>query len=72
MRNDPPMSDSDLQDPDEHAGRSRQNIVAVVIVLLLLGGGWWLMSELQHHREVENCIASGRHDCVPITPEPSR
>jgi hypothetical protein len=72
MRNEPPMSDSDLHDPDEHAGRSRQNIVAVVIVLLLLGGGWWLMSELQHHREVENCIASGRHDCVPITPEPSR
>ena len=54
---------------DDHPGRSRQNLVAIIVVALLFIGGWWLMSELQHHREVQDCIASGRRDCVPITPE---
>ncbi len=59
-------------EPDEDSARNRQTIAAVVVVVVLLIGGWWLMSEMQRHREIEDCIASGRHDCVPITPEPSR
>jgi hypothetical protein len=58
------MSDP-APEPDE-APRSRQTLAAVIIVALLFLGGWWLMSVLQHQREVENCIASGRRDCVPI------
>jgi hypothetical protein len=37
-----------------------------VFVALLLLAGWWLMSELQSRRDTENCIASGRRDCVPV------
>jgi hypothetical protein len=62
------MSDPDAHDPDDDPGRSRKTLAAVVVVGLLLVGGWWLMSELQRHNEVQNCIASGRRDCVPITP----
>jgi hypothetical protein len=43
--------------------------VAVVVVALLLLGGWWLMSALQAHRDVGDCIASGRRDCVPVAPD---
>jgi hypothetical protein len=62
------MADEDDNQPDD-ATRNRQTIAALVVVALLLVGGWWLMSELQHHREIADCIASGRRDCVPIAPE---
>jgi hypothetical protein len=61
------MRMSDPQDPEEREGQSsRQTVAAVIVVVLLLLGGWWLMSVLQHQREVENCIVSGRRDCVPV------
>ena len=53
---------------DELAGR-RQTLAAVIVVAILLIGGWWLMNELQHHRDVGDCIASGRRDCVPVAPD---
>jgi len=58
------MSDHDSE--DNEAPRNRQTLAAVIVVALLFVGGWWLMSVLQHHREIDDCIASGRRDCVPI------
>ena len=62
------MADEDEPQSDEEP-KSRQTIAAVVVIAALLLGGWWLMSELQRHRDIGNCIASGRRDCVPIVPE---
>ncbi len=62
------MSDSEPSHDDDDSG-SRKTVAAVVVIGLLAVAGWWLMTELQHHRDVENCIASGRHDCIPITPD---
>jgi hypothetical protein len=59
---------SEDPEPDD-ATRNRQTMAAVIVVGLLLVGGWWLMSTLQRHREIGDCIASGRRDCVPILPE---
>ena len=58
-----------MADEDDPEPRNRQTIAALVVVALLLLGGWWLMSALQRHREIGDCIASGRRDCVPIAPE---
>ena len=55
--------------PDEDLAGRRQTLAAGLVVAVLLLGGWWLMSELQRHRDVDNCIASGRRDCVPVTPD---
>ena len=55
-----------MTEPEDQETNGRQTLAAVIVVALLLIGGWWLMSVLQHHREVDNCIASGRRDCVPI------
>ena len=46
--------------------RWRQTLVGLVVVALLLVAGWWVMSDLQRHREIDNCIASGRRDCAPL------
>jgi hypothetical protein len=54
---------------DDDAPSTRQTIVGLVVIALLLIGGWWVMSEMQRHREIGDCIASGRRDCVPILPE---
>jgi hypothetical protein len=57
---------SDPQPDDEEGPRGRQTLAAVIVVALLLVGGWWLMSALQHHREIESCLASGRRNCAPL------
>jgi hypothetical protein len=55
--------------PDEDLAGRRQTLAAAIVIALLLIGGWWLMSTLQHHRDVGDCIASGRRDCVPVLPD---
>ena len=55
--------------PDPDLAGRRQTLAAAVVIALLLLGGWWLMSELQRHNDIDNCIASGRRDCVQITPD---
>ena len=53
-------------DPENEGGGSRQTIAAAVVIAVLVIAGWWLMSELQRHSDVQNCIQSGRRDCIPI------
>jgi len=62
----------DAQEPPDDDGPGRSNIAAIVVIVVLFAGAYWVFNLLEHHREIQNCIASGRHDCVPITPEPSR
>jgi multidrug resistance efflux pump len=57
------------KNPDEDTAGRRQTLAAVIVVALLLLGGWWLMSTLQGHRDTEDCVASGRRDCVQLVPE---
>jgi hypothetical protein len=54
---------------DEDLAGRRQTLAAAIVIAILLLGGWWLMSELQHRRDIGDCIASGRRDCVQVVPE---
>jgi hypothetical protein len=56
----------DDDDETDDRTRRRQTWVALIAVALLALGGWWLASQLQRHRAVGDCIASGRRDCVPV------
>jgi len=56
--------------PHDDEDRSRANIVAIVFILVLYVGAFWLFKSLQSHREIENCIASGRRDCIDLTAKP--
>lgn len=53
------------QPEPEPTGRS--NVAALVFVVLLFLGALWVFQLLEHHREIDNCIASGRRDCVDLT-----
>jgi hypothetical protein len=55
-----------MSDDEDQPGGSRQTIAAVVVLAVLVVAGWWLMAELKRHSDVQNCIQSGRRDCVPI------
>jgi hypothetical protein len=55
-------------DPSDDSDRSRANLIALVFIVALFVGAYWLFTELQRHREIENCIASGRRDCIPLVP----
>ena len=51
---------------------NRTNIVALVFVAALFAGAYWVFNLLERHREIENCIASGRRDCIEIAPPSNR
>jgi hypothetical protein len=55
--------------PNPDSSGRRQTLAAAIVIALLLLGGWWLMSTLQSHRDAEDCIASGRRDCVQLVPD---
>jgi hypothetical protein len=58
----------DAQEPPDDEGPGRSNIAAIVVIVVLFAGAYWVFNLLEHHREVQNCIASGRRDCIEIAP----
>jgi hypothetical protein len=50
------------------SGRSK--VAALVFIALLIGALFWAVQAIVQHNAVQNCIDSGRHDCVPIPGNP--
>jgi hypothetical protein len=51
---------------DDDGPRQTATLLAVIVVLAILIGGILLARALLHNVQVQNCILSGRKDCVPI------
>jgi hypothetical protein len=51
---------------DEAADRRLANIVIVVGLVLLIGCGWWLANALFEARKADDCMSSGRRNCIPL------
>ena len=60
------QADGSPEPEDEAADRRLANIVIVVGLALLIGSGWWLANALFEARKADNCISSGRRNCVPL------
>ena len=60
------------RDPDdeEEGDRTLANIVLVVGFVVLVGGGIWLANAMIDARKADECIASGRRNCIPIDVPP--
>jgi len=65
----------DAREPPDDEGPGRSNIAAIVVIVVivvLFAGAYWVFNLLERHREIQNCIASGRRDCIEIAPPSSR
>jgi len=61
------MSEHD-QDDDEEAERARRrgHLIALVVVVVLVLGGLWLTTVLRSVSNIQDCVMSGRTNCVRI------
>jgi hypothetical protein len=55
-------------EPDLRASRYLPAITLILLVLLLVGG-WLLFPKLQAYMAEQDCIASGRTNCVALPTE---
>ena len=66
----PPSERKDVNanpsNPPEEGNRSRANIVALVFIVALLAAAFWVFKLLQQSNDIQNCIASGRRDCIDL------
>ena len=53
-------------DDDEHTS-NRGPLAALGVVVLLILGGLWLMHVLGSASATQDCLASGRTNCAPVT-----
>lgn len=59
-----------MADPDSQDGSRRRALVALAIVVFLFVIGWVLAHELYADAKLEDCLLSGRTNCVPIQSPP--
>lgn len=53
-------------EPAEEENRDFVTLVAAVFVVALTLGAIWVFNRLEYHGEIQNCIASGRRNCVDL------
>jgi len=59
-------------DDEDYRRRMRANVAAVVVVGLLIWCGFWLFNTLAELRKVQDCVLSGRTNCVRIDVPPAQ
>jgi hypothetical protein len=55
-----------MPDRDSQNGNQRRSMIALGVVALLFVLGWILAHELYANGKIEDCVMSGRTNCVPI------
>jgi hypothetical protein len=57
------MSEHDENEDDERA-RRRTQLLGLLVVVVLVVGGLWLASVLGAASRIQDCVMSGRTNCV--------
>jgi cell division septal protein FtsQ len=60
------MADNDNQNRRRESTNRRASLVALGVVIVLFVVGWFLTRELYSNAKIEDCVMSGRTNCVPI------
>ncbi len=67
---EPPVEDlakyQGKETKEEYRERMTVNVVAFAFIVVLVGAGLWLADTMATIRKNEDCVASGRRNCVPI------
>ena len=59
-----------FHEPNEEADRQTASLAAVAVTLLLIVVGLFLVRELRAKSILEDCLLSGRTNCVELTTTP--
>ena len=59
-------SDDFPRDEDPGPDSRRPALLGLVLVLALVVAGYFLVNALQKNASLEDCLMSGRKNCVPI------
>jgi hypothetical protein len=57
---------NDMPDRDSQNSSQRRSLIALGVVVVLFVVGWILAHELYANGRIEDCVMSGRTNCVPI------
>jgi hypothetical protein len=60
---DPTPPDDDRVSEEE---RRRSNLILLLVAVGVVVVGVWLVNWLIDQRKLQECLESGRHNCVPI------
>jgi len=60
-----PPDPSDDRPPTEEE-RRRSNLILLLVAVGVVVIGVWLVNWLIDQRKLQECLESGRHNCVPI------
>ncbi len=55
-----------MPDCDSQNSSQRRSLIALGVVVVLFVVGWILAHELYANGKIEDCVMSGRTNCVPI------
>jgi len=51
---------------DDYRHRMMMNLIAVLVAVVLVGCGIWLMNAIVQMRKNQDCVLSGRRNCMTI------
>jgi hypothetical protein len=60
------------QDPDDYLISTRTLVAVSVFIVLLIVVSVWLMETMRVNARLEECLMSGRKNCMPISVPPAR
>jgi hypothetical protein len=63
------MAENDRREARESkrdSANQRVSLIALGVVIVLFVIGWLLTRELYSNQKIEDCVLSGRTNCVPI------
>jgi cell division septal protein FtsQ len=60
------VAENNNRDPGRDSTNRRASLVALGVIVVLFVIGWVLTRELYSNSKIEDCVMSGRTNCVPI------
>lgn len=56
----------DEREPEKEEAEARASLAGLLIAILLAIGGIYLLLQMRDNAKLQDCIASGRRNCVPV------
>jgi len=60
------VAENDNRDSSREHTNRRASLIALGVVIVLFVIGWILTRQLYSNSKIEDCVLSGRTNCVPI------